>query len=295
MEPNQNLNPNAAAQPLPEQPAQPVAPSANAEQVIDQLTVEQQMAAALSEPVQPVAPAAPIANDPANIPAQPEATLTAPEPQPAVAAAAMPQPQKKSNLAMILGMVLCAVIAIGGVAFGIIMMNNKNTSDANYAQQISALKKTNAELLEEVSAAAEEEDVDAADYIYIGQWGLKIAIPSNLNNVSYQYIINNRVNDEFLEVYGTKTGFGDYLPEFANGFINSTWQGSVARYPLGTDPQVNVNGTLGTPIFSDDDYGYYYIHPQAAYSTDETELNWEVESANLIQEMLTNPDNYSAI
>ena len=44
-----------------------------------------------------------------------------------------------------------------------------------------------------------------------------------------------------------------------------------------------------------DGYIITYSHPQAVYSQDKTEMDAELKTVELLEKMLTNPDNYSAI
>ena len=61
---------------------------------------------------------------------------------------------KKSNMAMILGMALLAIVAIGGVIFGFMMMSQKDSQAKTYDAQISDLKKTNSDLMTELAEAS---------------------------------------------------------------------------------------------------------------------------------------------
>ncbi len=101
-------------------------------------------------------------------------------------APAMTMPKQKKNLGMIIGMVVLAVVAVCGIGFGIITMIGKNQEAANYEKQISQLKQINNELLESEMEGGESE----AGYIYLGNWGIKIAMPEEIQG-SYAYTVDD--------------------------------------------------------------------------------------------------------
>ena len=116
----------AAGQPMPEQPTpiqptQPVDPMSMAEEPMNM--VEQQMTEAIQEQIE-----------------QP-----AMEPTPVMEA---PKTKKINN--MMIGLVLAIVVAVAGIAFGVIMMLNGNSQVADLEKQISSLKATNSNLQSEL-------------------------------------------------------------------------------------------------------------------------------------------------
>jgi uncharacterized protein HemX len=58
--------------------------------------------------------------------------------------------KKKGGNGMLYGMILCAVLAIGGIGFGVWAMMDGNSQKNSYEEQISALKKQNNELQEKI-------------------------------------------------------------------------------------------------------------------------------------------------
>ena len=135
MEPNQM---GAAGQPMPNQPLpnqpmpEPVAPvppvpeqsAPMSDQAAPAMSMEEQMTAAMVE--------------------------TMPD-QPTMSTAPALEPQKKSNKAIILGMIFFAIVAIGGIGFGVWMMLDKDNLASKYEEQISSLKKTNSQLMEQLA------------------------------------------------------------------------------------------------------------------------------------------------
>ena len=114
-----------------------------------------------------------------------ETPIQSQAPAPAVA-------PKKSN-GMLLGLVLCLILAAGGIGFGIFEMldnGNKSKESSDLSNKIASLNNEIAELKDSISAAKEptitEPDttdcltpVDSTDgntvseeYIYITEWGI---------------------------------------------------------------------------------------------------------------------------
>ncbi len=137
------------------------------------------------------------------------------------------------------------------------------------------------------------ETVNTKDYIYVGEWGLKIKIPNELNYVGYNFWPSEDSVYEHLYINGV-SGNDSKMPEFAK-MSNYMGLGVVTRYLTSADQEVYPNTYLGYLVFSDDTYSYYYSGSQAYYSTDEDELILEKASRDVIETMLENPDNYSKI
>ena len=83
-----------------------------------------------------------------------------------------------------------------------------------------------------------------------------------------------------------------YFPDFANADENNDGLGTVIRYAKGTELSPASRPEL---VFSDSDYDYYYAHVQAVYSIDQSEIERETETVNLVTDMLSDPENYSKI
>ena len=209
---------------------------------------------------------------------------------------------KKKGKGAILGMVLLGILAVGGISFGVWEMLDANTQKEQLNSQISTLKQQNNELQDKLSESTSKPTTDidvnintetgntnTADYIYVGEWGLKIKIPDNLTVTGYKYAMSAGYTS--LKLWGN-TKSGQYFPDFADMDKDQSCLGSISRYPKGTEMSPASPPLL---IFSDDQFDYYYRHPQAAFSTDEKEQAWEVESIGAIEQMLSTPENYSKI
>ena len=210
--------------------------------------------------------------------------------------------EKKKGKGMIIGLVLLALIAAGGIGFGVWAMMDGKTGREQLNSQIQSLQRQNSELLEEINSTSNATTndpsagtvVNTADYIYVGEWGLKIKIPEGLSSVSYRF--GTRDGYTSVVVWGVDCSDGgcQYFPEYADVEKNTFGMGSIARYPKGTVFDV---GSAPTLVFSDEEYDYYQYHPQAPYTLENPsdEATWEIRSTDIIGEMLSKPENYSKI
>lgn len=192
-------------------------------------------------------------------------------------------------------MIALAVVAAIGVGFGIVgtVIGLQKSNDVRNLEVQLAEKTENLGDVSElpdncspttISAGEEQElqenltvDSDSGQkYIYVSEWGKRYRIPDNLTSVSFAYNSADNGNQS-LCVTGVKVipGGMHYFPEFGNIF------------PEG----VHGANCLGTVVrewnSQSNQYDFRYYHPQAVYSDGAEEINWEVESTNLIQEMLT--------
>ena len=202
----------------------------------------------------------------------------------------------KKNIGVILGIILLVLIAAGGIGFGVWAMMDGNTQKNALNEQISSLKQQNNELQDKPDANSGNVtnvggDVGTADYIYVGEWGIKIKIPEDL--VSINYIVGfSDLGNSALRVSGMKkpSGSGWALQDFAD--IRKNVLGSVVRFAKDAEIPKESAPTI---VFSNDEYKYAYYHPQAVYSIEESEQDWETASMELIRTMLTTSENYSSI
>ena len=230
--------------------------------------------------------------------------MEAPETAPEMPNMMQGSDKKQTNKGMILGMILLAILAIGGIGFGVWAMMDGNQQKANYDKQITDLKEQNSELLSKLSDADDDDDddgdviidvdtdtsgVDTADYIYVGEWGLKIKIPESLDAVGYDF--HTTEYGDHLVVAGVKDGSGGEASyQYTN--VEYYYAGSIVR----ANSDIGVYPYGDVLVFTDEDgNNYYFQGPQADLgSTEEQTAVWK-ESAEIIKEMLTNPDNYSKI
>ncbi len=211
-------------------------------------------------------------------------------PEQPVSTQVVPAPKKK-NSAMALVIILLLLIAAGGVGFGVWAMMDGNAREETAKKQCSS-SSTSIINCDVDSTNTDNVSVDTKEYIYIGEWGLKIKIPDTLSYVSYKF---NNFGDGVanLGVRAT-TGSGE-LPDFANPLKNSEVLGYVSRIKKDTynEMQEGVCGWDSNLVFSDGDYNYCVSLSQAYYSTSAEELELEKQARTTIGEMLGNAENYS--
>ncbi|MBR3143710.1 hypothetical protein IKF12_00705 [Candidatus Saccharibacteria bacterium] len=193
--------------------------------------------------------------------------------------------EKKTSKGMIAGLIVLAIVAVAGIAFGIIelmQVSNKDKEIADLNQQVTncANVGNNSGTAEKIEVTCPDgtqmeventtETVDTKEYIYVGEWGLKIKKVKGLTIEKYSFVI---VDDDTLsrvELYAG--GEGDYP------------LGSVVR--IGKDEEAVG---LFNKVFSEGDFDYYISGPNGSIPS-------ELEQAlELVKEMITNLENYSKI
>ena len=212
--------------------------------------------------------------------------------------------RKDRKTVWILAIVLLLIVAAGGVGFGVWAYMDGNTQKEQLSAQVNDLQEQNSELQEQLasgsntgtgmSGGTEGGTINTADYIYVGEWGIKIKISEGLSMVSYKFVQGRTEeigNTTSLIVSGA---VGDGLPRYADFSYNADGLGFVRRFSRSNGQNECIGSRMVT---SDDEYIYCYFHPQVAYSVDDSESNAddEAEAVDLVQEMLLNAENYSAI
>ncbi len=253
---------------------------------------------------QPMPQAAPEQMTPGQIVAEQVAITQVEEPAPTNSMVAEQETPKKGH-GMLVGLILCLLLAAGGIGFGVWAWMDGNTQKDTLNSQIAELKKQNNELRDKLNSKPEvEEDVtvdvetdsnvNTTDYIYVGEWGYKIKIPEGLDMVSYALEQHNDGDyglTTTLAVSGVR-GYDGRLPDFANMNKNVDGLSTVIRVQIGTEIYPASAPVL---IFSDDEYSYYCYNPQGRYSVGDEEIGLEDRTVQLIQNMLKDAGNWSKI
>lgn len=209
------------------------------------------------------------------------------------------EPNKMSKKSII-GMTILTIIALAGVAFGIWGVKEKNNIEKSIATGTTSTSEKMVDCITEKDLDEDEGVIDIddynvgsiEDYIYVSEWGIKIEIPDGLSTVSYKFA--HGAGFTKLVIWGADCSEGQcqYFPDFADADKNASGLGAVIRYPKGTELSPASKPEY---VFSDDEYDYYYAHVQAVYSTDQSEIDHEVETVELVTEMLSDLENYSSI
>ena len=92
--------------------------------------------------------------------------------------------KNKANKGLLFGLILCLILAIGGIGFGVYEMIDGNAKVDKLNKQNNALQVQNNELAEKL-AALQGEGKDNADYIISGELGIKIKKPVKEENKKY--------------------------------------------------------------------------------------------------------------
>lgn len=201
--------------------------------------------------------------------------------------------------------VIASLVAICGIGFGVYgMMQSNQPADlkvqikeedgtVTIVETPKVETSTTGETTVTITDMPSMSEEELQHYIYVAQWGVKIALPTSLGAVSYRYyMMPGYTSLGASGVDCSEQGRCQYAPEFADLSKTNSPLGVINRFPKGTEPSAYGGGEK---VFTIGDYDYYYIHPQAVYSIESDEQTWEVSSTDLIKEVLTNPDNYSAI
>lgn len=220
---------------------------------------------------------------------------------------ATPATPKRSKGGLI-GCIVLLILLIGVSVFAVITTinaQNKISEADNLKKEIA----TKDEKLESLKNAAGVENVDdlTADvikskaydpnYIYLPEAKMKLKISDELQVTGYLH--ETGIGFYFWAI---PTGL-QYFPEYANPDQNRSGQAAI-----GVDKKSEIenaeceDGYYGflcdmkyvTDAFVDG-YIITYSHPQAVYSQDKTEMDAELKTVELLEKMLTNPDNYSEI
>ena len=188
-----------------------------------------------------------------------------------------------------------AILAVAGLIFGVYGIN------ANVASQrkIEELEKQLGQIVNDSNKPGYNDDkndnkndndknpdnitVASKDYIYVGEWGIKLKIPKELKVLAYQYITEGMSTYETMVFWGVPTDTVE-IPEFAKIDKNMSSLGALSRI---SKAEYDLNSNLGQKVYEDDSYVYLYSHPQAVFSTDEQEQATEQRAVDLIETMLT--------
>lgn len=197
---------------------------------------------------------------------------------------------------------LACIVAACGIGFGVYGMIQSSQKDNQISDLKVQVKDSNGTVttieapeietttdngttvtITDTVAAAE----NPADYIYIGEWGTKIKISDELTNISYAYVDDNSKDTCGVLMLTASTKGDGSKPDFVRS------SGQVSDY-LGAITRCSNEDArpYGTPVDINEP-GYAYSYNVIQYSITNTE--WEAESVAAIKNMLTNPDNYSAI
>lgn len=136
----------------------------------------------------------------------------------------------------------------------------------------------------------DDDKTTTKDFIYVGEWGLRFNIPSELTEISYIYKtevvegIDGAVvsETEMLCVIGVPRS-ATRTPEYYNLGVEGAPLGCLTKQPdnnLGTD-------STAKSVYQDGTSYYIYHAPQAPKSIREEDKEWEETAIKLIQDLLS--------
>ena len=204
--------------------------------------------------------------------------------------------------------IVLAVLLAGAIGFGIFEIINvsgkdkkisdleseiaaaqSSGSNIEYKQYGSTETETETEATEETKPEEKTETktettpaptvTSASGYIYIGGWTIKLNVPEGFNVTGYLF------NGDALYVTGTSALGGQYIPSFASIEQNTSGLGSLTRISL--DEYNAIQGAKGEIVKKDGDNVFVYTHPQSVHSNEQSEMEWEQKSTDLVKLMLT--------
>ena len=147
----------------------------------------------------------------------------------------------------ILAIVLLLIVAAGGVGFGVWAMMDGNAQKDALNSQISALKQQNNDLQDKldnggdtvINIDTDGNEVNTADYIYVGEWGLKIKKPENWRSLISEYSFSN----DYPQAVDTFTIKETSSSEIANILISNRGEASCDDLAVAPDICFNIDGS----------------------------------------------------
>lgn len=232
--------------------------------------------------------------------------LTPQVPQAPVNTSAQPEKSTKPSLFKqwyFWAMVGVSIFGVLGICFGAYELDAAITAqdritelEAEMTEKNQLLVRYGVELgyrLDDFGRPIETPDdgpVDTAKYLPIEEWEVKLKIPENLYNISYNYHLvtvdfgeaGERITEHFCTT-GTLYETND-LPEYAT-LYNNVGLGCLARYKKElADKDTFYNAS--DAFYEDDEYYYSYTAPQSVISSDASLIEQEVATTQVIREML---------
>lgn len=193
--------------------------------------------------------------------------------------------KKKSGNGMLIGMILCVILAVGGIGFGVWAIIDGNAKKNDLVTEISALKDQINESNEKNEQLPyqyennESSDVDDGTVLYdsnsvfeVKEWALSIRLPENISNIEYKYSDSgySDVCDSAVHIVGL----------LRNGKrIDAGELSSVASILRCTDMF-----PYGKMAFYDGVFGYYYEFPNGLSVYDSQDLQDVVQELKNVLE-----------
>lgn len=210
-------------------------------------------------------------------------------------------PAPKTHKGSLVACIILLMLLIGVSVFAVITTLNaqdKINEIDKLKQDVAAKDATIKEIGKSLGIAENETVTPEAvsgkinRMIVISDLGLTVAIPDELEYVSFKYYSN----DIFprLHIWGVLKDQGlQQLPSYADPYESEVGMGVVTFYPEGYE--VECEASCAEKMFTFNGRDVYYEGPQSAISQDEQSLKVETGSVEAIKKMLTQESSYSKI
>lgn len=214
------------------------------------------------------------------------------QPQLAQPQAQTQAPRINSTSVTLLSIVL-GIFAVVGIALGVFgIVDAATTSDqlatteAELAVKTAIVKAVEQQTSTEIKSAKDVPTyVATTGYIYLSEWGIKLAIPSELHHISY--ILNQRLYHPTVCFNGIETSITNPLPAFTDVAQNPGGMGCLVRIATEEGDRGSDGLSFGEKVFSDNGYNYFYTTPSKTFATDNSEIQLEKHAVALIKTMLS--------
>ena len=117
--------------------------------------------------------------------------------------------EKKKVNGLLIGLIVCLLFAIGGIGFGLWATMDGNAQRDALKQQVSDLQnqvnKADDYIIDDgVDIIVNDDAVNPADYIYIGEWGIKVKVPENWKSMIENYSFFSNNGPQGIEVFSIR-------------------------------------------------------------------------------------------
>ena len=214
------------------------------------------------------------------------------------------QDKPKKSHGMLYGMILLAILAAGGIGFGVWAMLDGNSRAQKKDEQISQLQSQLAEKSEVVvdddatvvdDNDVASEDLNATNFVYLGNWGIKVKI-GGLRVIGMQVQHNNNDNTEVIRIavssqdqYRDASNYNSANSAYPQNYIVRSKQATIKPYAfMGIQEEYQ-------PIYNDGEYNYFTFTPTGYALEGLADSNAAIEAYNAMTEILNDSTNYSKI
>ncbi len=193
---------------------------------------------------------------------------------------------------------IAIIIAACGVGFGVYGMTQSTQGEKEHSQTAKGTGEETGAKCDDTGTSTTPENpskkVNAEEYIYISEWGLKLKLPDGLHDV--KYTVNNTREDTGNDAaWYASAGTSDllivaYRSAQDAGKYDSTDSSSCNSAGLIRLPKGRVSENIA---FSKGDYDFVFMGWHAV--CDEQSMPTASQTGGLLRKVITNPDNFTEI